>query len=625
MATKDISRKAFLAGAGTVLASLTVPLAASPVSAFGEEASLISTAGGSEKIVVIGTNDVHGTLKNPKTALGYAALADYADAQREEFGADLVTLVDSGDVMQGNIAVDLSDGSYLAQAVAAAGYDVIAPGNHDFDHGIDRLSEHVAAEGVACTCCNFTDAAGSCVLAPYHVIEYPAGGETVRVAYVGVTTPSARGKSSNFKDEDGNFIYDFAVDSTGEKLVLAVQAAVDDARSTGAADYVVLLAHLGQSWSAVNWRSDTVVGKTNGIDAVLDAHTHQLYVQAVKNKDGQEVPIVQAGCKFMAFSRLEIDPSARTATVSVVATGVAGSLVSSWDGEDAGVAALIDGFNAEIDAQAAGEVGTSEVDLVALADDGSALAWLGETNLGDLCADSMLAAAKQVGVDCDVALCASFDVCADIPKGAVVERDVYEALPFSRKIFALEVTGQHLLDILEVGCALLPEPEARLMQVSDGFTYQINTGVESPVTVSDADCSYVGIEGERRVTAAQLNGRDIDPAASYTIAMQKSMLLNGAWSMPVPDNASEAVEVAADSECLISYIKGALAGTVGEKYADTAGRVKITSGEASGAATASEGSGIPVVAIPAVAVGVAAAAAGIYSAKGPGKKAGRHE
>jgi hypothetical protein len=107
--------------------------------------------------------------------------------------------------------------------------------------------------------------------------------------------------------------------------------------------------------------------------------------------------------------------------------------------------------------------------------------------------------------------------------------------------------------------------------------------------------------------------------------MQKSMLLNGAWSMPVPDNASEAVEVAADSECLISYVRDTLAGTVGEKYADAAGRIKITSGEASGAATASEGSGIPVVAIPAAAVGVAAAAAGIYSAKGPGKKAGRHE
>ncbi len=625
MASKDISRKAFLAGAGTVLASLTVPLASAPAPALAEEASLISTAGGSEKIVVIGTNDVHGTLKNPKTALGYAALADYASAQREEYGEGLVTLVDSGDVMQGNIAVDLSGGSYLAQAVAAAGYNVIAPGNHDFDHGIDALNEYVAAEGVACTCCNFTDANGNCVLAPYHVIEYPAGSETVRVAYVGVTTPSARGKSAKFKDDAGNFIYDFAVDDTGEKLVFAVQAAVDDARSAGAADYVVLLAHLGQSWSAVNWRSDTVIGKTNGIDAVLDAHTHQLYVQAVKNKDGQEVPVVQAGCKFMAFSRLEIDPSAKTVSASAVATGVAAELVSSWDTEDADVAALVDSINAQIDEQTGEEVGTSEVELHGFAEDGSALAWLGETNLGDLVADAMLAAAKQAGVECDMALCASFDVCADIAKGTVVERDVYEALPFSRKICALEVSGQHLLDILEVGCALLPEPEARLIQVSDGFTYQINTGIESPVTVSDADCSYVGIEGERRVTAAQLNGKDIDPAASYTIAMQKSMLLNGAWSMPVPDSAGEAVEVATDGECLISYIKDSLAGTIGEKYAEAAGRITITNGETTGAAASSDGSGIPVAAIPAVAVGVAAAAAGIYSAKGPEKKASRHE
>ena len=102
----------------------------------------------------------------------------------------------------------------------------------------------------------------------------------------------------------------------------------------GQADYLVLLAHLGQSWSAVNWRSDTVVAKTNGIDAVIDAHTHQLYVQGVQNKDGQEVPVVQAGCKFLAFSRLEIDPAARTATASVVATGVSASLVGSWNDEE---------------------------------------------------------------------------------------------------------------------------------------------------------------------------------------------------------------------------------------------------------------------------------------------------
>ena len=619
METSSISRRAFFAGAGTVLASLTVPLGASPALADDATTTTATDAATAEKIVIIGTNDVHGTLKNPKTALGYAALKDYADAQRATHGNDCVTLVDSGDVMQGNLAVTLSDGAFLAQAVAACGYDVIAPGNHDFDHGIDKLTELVAAENVACTCCNLTDENGDHVLSPCHVVEYPLASGAVRVAFVGATTPSARSSSSTFKDAGGNYLYDFANDDTGEKLVAAIQSAVDDARGAEQADYVVLLAHLGQSWSAVNWRSDTVVAKTNGIDAVIDAHTHQLYVQGVQNKDGQEVPVVQAGCKFLAFSRLEIDPAARTATASVVATGVSASLVGSWNDEDTEVAALIADFDAQIDAQTSEQVGTSEVDLVALSDDGSQAAWLGETNLGDLATDAIMDAAERAGVSCDVVLYNGFDLCADIPRGAVTRRHVLDALPFSRKIWAIEVSGQHLLDVLEVGCALLPEPEARLMQVSDGLSYQVRTDIATPVQTSPANNAFVRIDGERRVTGAKLNGQDIDPAGRYTIAMNKSMLLNGAWSMPVPESAEGAVQVGIDNECLVSYVRDTLGGTIGEKYASAAGRLAITTGEAASSDEAgnnSAASNLPFVAVgAAAAVAVAAGAAAVRNAK----------
>ena len=581
MHATNVSRRGFLAGAGTVLASLAMPLASSPTSAFGEEASLIATADSADKIVIIGTNDVHATLQNPVTELGYAALADYAASQRETYGADHVTLVDAGDIVQGNPVASLTEGELAARAAASCSYDVMAPGNHEFDYGLEKLSALAATEGAAYTCCNFTDATGAHVFEQYHVIEYPAGDETVRVAYVGVTTPSARGNSATFKNETGEFIYDFAIDDTGEKLYSAVQAAVDAARDAGGADYVILLAHLGQSWSAKNWRSDTVIANTTGIDAVFDAHTHQLYVQSAANRDGQEIPIVQAGSKFLAFSRLEIDLSARTATASVVATGVSAELIDTWDGADEEVAALMADIDAQIDAMAGEEIGNSEVDLIALADDGSQAAWLGETNLGDLIADAILDATDNAGVACDLALYDGFGICADIPTGTVTQRDLLDALACNRQILALEVSGQHLLNVLEVACALLPEPEARLLQVSDGFSYTIDTNIESPLVVSDATIGFVDIEGERRVVAATLNGEEIDERGSYTIAMPKSMLIGGGWSMPVPENAEEAVQIGADHECLQQYIQSALGGTIDEAYAeaDGAGRISIIDSE----------------------------------------------
>ncbi len=617
MQTANLSRRAFLAGAGTVLASVTVPLASTP--AFAANASLdAATTTAPNKIVILGTNDLHGTLENPRTKLGYAALKDYVAAQCKVYGTDNVTLADSGDFAQGNLSSTLSDGKFPVQAMAACGYDVAAPGNHDFDYGVDALIESAQARNLPLTCCNFTDATGACVFEPYHVIEYPAGSYTVRVAYVGVTIPSTRGTSDNFKDADGNFIYDFAIDETGDALVSAVQAAVDDARANAAADYVILLAHLGQSWTPAIWRSDTLISKTNGIDAVLDAHTHQLYVQALANKDGQEVPVVQTGYKFTSFSRLEIDLNARTATASAVARGVTGELVKTWDGADDEVAALVEEIDEQIAQMTSEHVGTSEVDLIGLADDGTQATWLGETNLGDFAADAMLNAAKAAGVPCDVAFLDPFAICRDIAAGEVTRGSVMEAFPLDRPVYELEVSGQHLLDMLECGCAVLPIPACCLLQPSDGFSYTVRTDIETPVSFSPTNYSLAGIEGERRVTSAELNGRQIEADKRYAVVAPAGILA-GSFGMPKPDSLDGAVQVGTLNDIVISYITDELGGTIGSEYGDPAGTGRITvldhmdgegsaAGDATSAGTGAGGS-LTMAAVTAAAVGAVAVAA----------------
>ena len=623
MRTSNISRRAFLAGAGTVLASVTVPLA--PVAAWADGAGDATGSAGSpatdaagtdattpSKIVIVATNDLHGTLANRRNKLGYAALKDYVAAQRELYGADLVTLADTGDVAQGGIANKLSDGAFPAQAMAAAGYDVAAPGNHDFDNGVEALVQSAEAKGLTLTCCNFTDATGTCVFSPYHVIEYPVGADAVRIAYVGVTTPQTRGSSERFKDADGNFIYDFAIDETGDALVGSVQAAVDGARNNAAADYVVLLAHLGQSWSPTIWRSDTIVSKTSGIDAVLDGHTHQLYAQAVANKDGQEVPVVQAGSKFAAFSRIEIDLAERTVSASAVASGVTGELVRSWDGEDTEVAALVDEFDEQMAEMTSERVGTSEVDLVALADDGTQATWLGETNLGDLVADAILSAAAAAGIPCDVAFHNSFGIFEDIAAGEITRGNVMAAFPFDNAVYTLEMSGQQLLDMLEAGCAMLPEPASCLLQPSGGFSYTVRTDIPTPVSHNDSGYKFAGIEGERRIMSATLSGQDVTADGRYAVAAPSGMLATGSLGMPVPDNADEAVELGHVNDILVRYIQEELGGAIGSQYGSATGAGRITvldhveNGAGAGATNA--GGSLAMATVTAAAVGAVAVA-----------------
>lgn len=68
----------------------------------------------------------------------------------------------------------------------------------------------------------------------------------MKIAFVGVTTPKTITSSTPkyFQDDEGNFIYGFMQDETGEKLYAAVQSAVDAAIAEGA-DYVIAMAHLG--------------------------------------------------------------------------------------------------------------------------------------------------------------------------------------------------------------------------------------------------------------------------------------------------------------------------------------------------------------------------------------------
>lgn len=102
---------------------------------------------------------------------------------------------------------------------------------------------------------------------PYVIEEI----EGVKIAFVGVTTPKTITSSTPkyFQDDEGNFIYGFMQDETGEKLYAAVQSAVDAAIAEGA-DYVIAMAHLGNEATCAPYTYADVIANTTGIDAFLD-------------------------------------------------------------------------------------------------------------------------------------------------------------------------------------------------------------------------------------------------------------------------------------------------------------------------------------------------------------------
>lgn len=529
-----------LAGCGSAAPAET------PTPAPAEESAYL---GLDNDIVILYTNDVHCGVDDN---LGYTGLATVKNALEAQ--GKHVVLVDNGDAVQGDTIGTLSNGKYIVDIMNEIGYDVATPGNHEFDYGMDQFLALTEQANFPYVSANFVDADGNTVLDPY-VIKDVAG---VKIAFVGISTPKTITTSTPkyFQDDNGNYIYGFMQDETGEKLYAAVQAAVDAARAEGA-QIVIAMAHLGIEEDCSPWTSSEVIVNTTGIDAVLDGHSHsQIECEKVKNKDGQEVILTSTETKLAYIGCLTIkDDGSMTST-----------LIS-----DNGMKGFVAGIQEEFEELVNTVVASTAVDLV-IKDpaSGERIVRVTETNLGDLCADAYRAMSGA-----DVAIVNGGGVRADIPAGDITYGQIIAVHPFGNEMCVVECTGQEILDALELGCSKLPAESGGFLHVS-GMTYTIDMNVESSVKL-DENGMFVSVEGERRVKDVTVGGEPLDPEKTYTLASHNYKLKDcGDGYTMFADNVFLQDSVMIDNQVLINYIVDVLGGTVGEEYADPYGQGRIT-------------------------------------------------
>ena len=500
-------------------------------------------------IVILYTNDVHCGVDDN---LGYAGLATVKNALEAQ--GKHVVLVDNGDAVQGDTIGTLSNGEYIIDIMNEIGYDVATPGNHEFDYGMDQFFALTEQANFPYVSANFVDNDGNTVLDPY-VIKDVAG---VKIAFVGISTPKTITTSTPkyFQDDNGNYIYAFQQDETGEKLYAAVQSAVDAARAEGA-QFVIALAHLGIEEDCSPWTSSEVIVNTTGIDAVLDGHSHSMIeCEKVKNKDGAEVLLSSTETKLAYIGCLTIKDDGSMST----------TLIS-----DNGMKDFIGGIQEEFEELVNTVVASTDVDLI-IKDpaSGERIVRVSETNLGDLCADAYRAMSGA-----DVAIVNGGGVRADIPAGDITYGQIIAVHPFGNEMCVVECTGQEILDALELGCSKLPAESGGFLHVS-GMTYTVDLNVESSVKL-DENGMFVSVEGERRVKDVTIGGEPLDPEKTYTLASHNYKLKDcgDGYSM-FADNVFLQDSVMIDNQVLINYIVDVLGGTVGEEYADPYGQGRIT-------------------------------------------------
>jgi 5'-nucleotidase len=88
-------------------------------------------------ISVVGTNDVHGALAAEEDLGGLVMLSAHVEALRQARKIDggFVLLIDAGDMWQGTLESNLSEGAAVVDAYNAMGVTAATIGNHEFDFG----------------------------------------------------------------------------------------------------------------------------------------------------------------------------------------------------------------------------------------------------------------------------------------------------------------------------------------------------------------------------------------------------------------------------------------------------------------------------------------------------------
>ncbi len=520
-------------------------------------------------IVVLYTNDVHCEVDD------YAVLAAYrADLIAQ--GKNVIT-VDAGDAIQGEVIGSTTKGEAIVDIMNTVGYDYAAPGNHEFDYGMDvflDLAQNKAEYDYISSNFYYLPSV-SPVLAPYAVEDFGS----YQVAFVGITTPDTITSSTPefFKDEGGNYIYGFPTypeDMTNEDLYNNIQKSVDNAIDDGA-DYVIAVGHIGIIGSNDGWKTTDIIANTDGIDYFIDAHAHETIQDDVyKNENNEDVVVTSTGSKFQNFGMMTITESGTE--FKLINPDDVNVETMSADAKSAynTVKEKINGYNEDI-AYLHDEIGTSEAKLIIYDSDGSRAVRKKETNAGDFVTD-----AYRAVTGADVAIANGGGIRAEIEIGSVSRKNLMDVNSFNNEMCVIEVTGQQIIDILEHGARKCPEVFGSFFQVS-GMSFEIHTYRESPViTNSLGDFIDVDNTKPRRVQNVIIGDEPIDLNKKYTLAGSSYVLLQGGDGLTMLDDVTIVQQegLPCDSEMLIKYFTETLNGKItAEKYGNPYGdgRIKI--------------------------------------------------
>lgn len=265
-------------------------------------------------LTVVYTTDVHGNffpydfirLQPAKGSM--ARVASYVESLRDSLGAENLLLLDNGDILQGQPTayyynyIDTAAVNIASAIYDFMRYDAATVGNHDIETGHAVYDKWKRQTSTPILGANVIDKkTGLPYFTPYTVIN--RGG--MKIAVIGLLTPAIPAWLPENLWSGLEFL---PMQETARKWVKIVREAENP-------DIIIGLFHSGHdaSKSTSGYRENeslVVARETEGFDAVLMGHDHQLFCDTVVNPAGHKVSVLNPANNAMNVGVLNITETA---------------------------------------------------------------------------------------------------------------------------------------------------------------------------------------------------------------------------------------------------------------------------------------------------------------------------
>lgn len=498
---------------------------------------------------ILAINDFHGNIATPSSSFGGVGRADYlaANLAAAAEGAKNSVFVSAGDLIGASPLISaLFHDEPTIEAMNLMGLDINSVGNHEFDEGLAELlrmqhggphpvdgdldGDPFAGADFQFLAANVIDeSTGQTIFPPYAIRDY----QGVKVAFIGLTlegTPSIVARSQveglTFRDE-----------------AETVNSLVPRLRDESIEAIVVLIHEGGFSDGGQNDCGSGLTGPIaditarfdDAVDLVIAGHTNDEFICEI---DGKWVTMADNRGRLFTVIDAALDRSTKDLAVKAI-----NNVPNSQAGvtPDPALTALIDRYAMLSAPLANAVIGVTTTDITRQSNSA------GESALGGVIADAQLAATRSAdtgnavvafmnsgGIRDDIVFAAS----GSEADGEFTFGEGFAVQPFGNSLVTMSLTGAQIHTLLESQFDNPQPGSSRILQVSAGFSY---TWDAAQPTGSKVDPGSITI-----------NGKVVDPAASYRVTVN-SFMAEGGDGYTVLVDGTDRLGGALDLDALIAY------------------------------------------------------------------------